>query len=210
MSKNQPSRRDFTRAIVAATATPLWTTLRPPPPPRRQDRELGFALVGLGNLSTNQLAPALQRTRRCRLAAIVTGTPAKAARWTARYGIPSDAVYSYDTMAQMARNPDIDVAYVVTPNALHAEHTIAAARAGKHVLCEKPMEVSAEKCEAMIVECERAGRFHFQVDRDRFIVGSVANFFETVKGHPVLIDAFAQFAAVDREALLVLACSSGP
>jgi len=61
-------------------------------------------------------------------------------------------------MEQMADNPDIDVVYVVTPNALHAEHTIKAAKAGKHVLCEKPMEVSSEKCRQMIDACKKAGR----------------------------------------------------
>ena len=55
-------------------------------------------------------------------------------------------------MSQMADNPDIDVVYVVTPNGLHAEHTIKAAKAGKHVFCEKPMEASVEKCEQMIAE----------------------------------------------------------
>ena len=72
-------------------------------------------------------------------------------------------------MEQMADNPDIDVVYVVTPNALHAEHTIKAAKAGKHVLCEKPMEVSSEKCQQMIDACKKAGkqlaigyRLHFE------------------------------------------------
>jgi predicted dehydrogenase len=58
----------------------------------------------------------------------------------------------------MADNHDIDIVYVVTPNALHAEHTIKAARAGKHVFCEKPMEVSVERCEAMIAACRSAKR----------------------------------------------------
>jgi predicted dehydrogenase len=61
-------------------------------------------------------------------------------------------------MEKLADNPDIDVVYVVTPNALHAEHTIKAAKAGKHVLCEKPMEVSVEKCQKMIDECKKAGK----------------------------------------------------
>ncbi len=120
--------------------------------------KLGVALVGLGALSTNQIAPALQKTAHCRLAGIVTGTPAKAARWQAQYGIPARSTYSYETMLQMADNPDIDIVYVVTPNALHGEHTIKAARAGKHVLCEKPMEVSTERCEAMIAACNAAKR----------------------------------------------------
>jgi predicted dehydrogenase len=123
-----------------------------------QPRKLGFALVGLGNLSSGQLAPALQRTRYCRLAAIITGTPAKIPVWKERYNIPDRNVYSYDTMEQMADNPDIDVVYVVTPNGLHGEHTIKAAKAGKHVFCEKPMEVSVERCEQMIAAVKKAGR----------------------------------------------------
>jgi predicted dehydrogenase len=119
---------------------------------------LGVALVGLGSLSTNQIAPALAKTANCRLAGIVTGSPDKAARWTTRYGLPDRSVYDYSTMARMVDNPDIDIVYVVTPNAMHAEHTIAAARAGKHVLCEKPMEVSVAKCEEMIAACTAADR----------------------------------------------------
>jgi predicted dehydrogenase len=61
-------------------------------------------------------------------------------------------------MSTMADNPDIDVVYVVTPNALHAESAIKAAKAGKHVLCEKPMETSVEKCQAIIDACKTANR----------------------------------------------------
>jgi predicted dehydrogenase len=123
-----------------------------------QPRKLGFALVGLGGLSNGQLAPALQLTQFCRLAAIVTGTPSKIPVWQKRHNIPDKNVYNYDTMEQMADNPDIDVVYVVTPNGLHGEHTIKAAKAGKHVFCEKPMEVSVEKCEEMIAAVKKAGR----------------------------------------------------
>ena len=121
-------------------------------------KPLGVALVGLGSLSTNQIAPALLKTTNCRLAGIVTGTPAKAEKWKAQYGIPDKSIYNYTTMERMADNSDIDIVYVVTPNALHAEHTIKAAHAGKHVLCEKPMEVSVERCEAMIAASKKAGR----------------------------------------------------
>ncbi|HEY6642754.1 Gfo/Idh/MocA family oxidoreductase [Povalibacter sp.] len=121
-------------------------------------KPLGVALCGLGSLSTNQIAPALQKTRLCKLTGIVTGTPEKARRWQAQYGIPAKNVYDYHTFDRMIDNPDIDVVYVVTPNALHAEHTIKAARAGKHVFCEKPMEISVERCQQMIDECKKAGR----------------------------------------------------
>src|SRR5678815_5358708 len=89
-----------------------------------ESRKLGFALVGLGGLSTGQLAPALQKTKYCRLAAIVTGTPSKIPVWKDRHKIPDKNVYNYDTMEQMADNLDIDVVYVVTPHSLHAEHTL--------------------------------------------------------------------------------------
>ena len=154
-----PSRRDFLRtaAVVAAGVPLVGCRSSAHSNPVTRDR-LGFALVGLGSLSTNQIAPALQQTRYCRLAGIVTGTPAKAERWKAQYGIPERSVYNYETMERLAENPDVDVVYVVTPNALHAEHTIKAARAGKHVLCEKPMEASVERCQAMIDACRQAGR----------------------------------------------------
>lgn len=158
------SRRDFIKAaaIVAAGAPFANGMLRPvrvtSGNSNKSSKPLGFALVGLGSLSTNQIAPALAKTTNCRLAAIVTGTPAKAAKWKAQYDLPDRCIYNYETMQSMAANPDIDVVYVVTPNALHAEHTIKAARAGKHVLCEKPMEVSTAKCEAMIAACRNAGR----------------------------------------------------
>ena len=152
------SRREFIRDAAMAATLPLFGDGLYLPPRKPLHKPLGVALVGLGSLSTNQLAPALQRTTHCRLAGIVTGTPAKAARWQARYGIPDRSVYNYQTMERMADNADIDVVYVVTPNALHAQHTISAARAGKHVFCEKPMEVTTERCQAMIDECKRAGR----------------------------------------------------
>ena len=78
----------------------------------------------------------------CRLAGVVTGDRAKGERWAKDYGFSEKSIYSYDTMARMADDPAIDIVYVVTPNALHAEHTIAAAKAGKHVICEKPMAIS--------------------------------------------------------------------
>lgn len=124
----------------------------------RQQRPLGVAIVGLGSLSTNQIGPALTKTLHCKLAAIVTGTPAKASRWKAMYNLPDRAVYDYNTMNRMSDNSDIDIVYVVTPNALHTEHTVKAAHAGKHVLCEKPMEVSTAACQSMIEACNTAKR----------------------------------------------------
>jgi predicted dehydrogenase len=122
-----------------------------------QVRTLNFALAGLGSLSTNQIAPALAKTQHARLAGVITGTPEKAARWQSEHGFPDGNVYSYDDMDGLAANPDIDVVYVVTPNSLHLEHTVRAARAGKHVLCEKPMANTVSECEQMIAACDDAG-----------------------------------------------------
>lgn len=125
---------------------------------RSIQNKLGIALVGLGYYSTDLLAPALQETEHCYLAGIVTGTPAKADAWSRQYGIPQKNIYSYETFDQIADNPDIDIVYVVLPNSMHAEYTIRAAQAGKHVICEKPMALSVRECEQMIEACEKAGR----------------------------------------------------
>jgi len=120
--------------------------------------KLGVALVGLGKYSTEQLAPALLESKRCRLAGIVTGTPAKAAHWREQYNIPEKNVYSYENFDAIRDNADIDIVYIVLPNAMHAEYTIRAAKAGKHVICEKPMAVSVQECEDMIEACKTANR----------------------------------------------------
>lgn len=117
---------------------------------------LGVALVGLGSYSTYQLAPALQDTEFCHLAGIVSGTPSKQHRWAMQYNIPDENIYNYETFDRIAENPDIDVVYVVLPNSMHAEFSIRAAKAGKHVICEKPMAISVEECEAIIQACREA------------------------------------------------------
>jgi glucose-fructose oxidoreductase len=114
------------------------------------DKKLGVALVGLGSYSTGQLGPALRETKFCKLAGVVTGSPDKGRRWARDYGFPEKNIYGYDTMARLADNPDIDIVYVVTPNALHAEHCIAAAKAGKHVISEKPFTTTVAEAEAVL------------------------------------------------------------
>ena len=121
-------------------------------------RKLGVALVGLGSYSKNQLAPALQLTQNCRLAGIVTGTPAKATEWMQKYNIPKENVYDYKNFDRIADNKDIDVVYVVLPNSMHEEYVIRAAQAGKHVICEKPMAIMPKACQNMIDACKKANK----------------------------------------------------
>ena len=120
-------------------------------------QKLGIALLGLGGYATNQLAPALELTRYCELRGIVTGSPEKVGDYKKKYGINDEHVYSYDTFDEIVDDDQIDIVYVVTPNALHRDFVIRAARAGKHVICEKPMEISSARCKEMIQACEEAG-----------------------------------------------------
>ncbi|CAM3505085.1 Gfo/Idh/MocA family protein [Zobellia roscoffensis] len=125
--------------------------------PEKEKKKLGIALVGLGGYSTGQLAPALQDTEHCYLAGIVTGTPAKEKLWVEQYNIPKKNVYNYENFDSIAKNKNIDIVYVVLPNSMHAEFSIRAAKAGKHVICEKPMAVSVKECDAIMNACNDAG-----------------------------------------------------
>ena len=156
---NKYSRRDFIKDISfgAATLTPALSYLTACSPRKSKDK-LGVALVGLGNYSTDQLGPALQKTKNCYLAGIVTGTPAKERTWANKYNIPQKNIYNYQNFDNIASNPDIDIVYVVLPVSMHKEFTIRAAGAGKHVISEKPMAISVADCEEMISACRNAGK----------------------------------------------------
>ncbi|AUW59627.1 glucose-fructose oxidoreductase [Sphingobium sp. SCG-1] len=120
-------------------------------------RKIGYAIVGLGSYATRQIMPNFAGCEHARLVALVSGTPAKLEQYGAEYGIPATHRYSYANYDRIRDNSDIDVVYVVLPNSLHAEYSIRAARAGKHVMCEKPMAISVAECEAMIAACREAG-----------------------------------------------------
>ena len=155
-SPSSSSRRQFITKITAGAS--LAVSSSSVFGDHHTGKKLGYALVGLGGLSTNQIAPALLKTKHCRLAGIVTGTPAKEKVWAEKYGIPQKSIYNYKNFDSIADNPDIDVVYVVLPNSMHKEYTVRAAKAGKHVLCEKPMATSAADCEIMIAACAEAKR----------------------------------------------------
>lgn len=152
------SRRSFLRqstlALTGLSVAPAFANIIVPQTKTR----LGVALVGLGYYSTDLLAPALQLTKQCYLAGIVTGTPAKAETWKQRHQIPDKNIYNYQNFDSIANNPDIDVVYVVLPPSMHAEYVIRAAKAGKHVWCEKPMAPSVAECQQMIDACKNNKR----------------------------------------------------
>lgn len=173
---NTQNRRSFIKRVsLGAGATALAGSL-PFQACAEPNKKMGIALVGLGSYSTNQLAPALLETEHCQLTGIVTGTPEKAAQWKEKYNIPEQNIYNYETYDQIKDNPDIDIVYVVLPNSMHAEYTIRAAEAGKHVICEKPMANTAKECEDMIAACEKAGvqlaigyRLHYEPHTREFM-----------------------------------------
>ena len=152
-----PSRRTFLHQLALSAgaltlARPGWAAS-----PTKPARKLGVALAGLGSYSSGQLAPALKQTEWCHLTGVVTGSRDKGERWAREHGFSPRNIYTYDTMARIADNPEIDIVYVVTPPGLHAQHSIAAAKAGKHVICEKPMANTVKECTAIIEACQQAG-----------------------------------------------------
>jgi len=152
---SHPTRREIIKAIGIGGAALLFSPESLLAATRKQKQRLGVALVGLGYYSTDLLAPALQQTKNCYLAGIVTGTPSKAETWKAKYNIPDKNIYNYQNFDQIANNDDIDVVYVVLPPSMHKEYSIRAANAGKHVWCEKPMAITEQECQAMIDACKK-------------------------------------------------------
>lgn len=146
------SRRQLLRLGAAASAVPFFVNAQ-----STQDKRLGIALLGLGDYATNQLAPAIMKARNARLAGVVTGSPEKAGRWQKDYKIPDGNVYNYENIDSIADNKDIDIVYVVTPTGLHADFAVRAAKAGKHVICEKPMAPTVADCTRMIDAAKAAG-----------------------------------------------------
>ena len=155
---NEHSRRNFIKnsaiGIAGMGIAAPFTSALAVDKTSLQTKKPGIALVGLGSYSTNQLAPALLETKHCYLAGIVTGTKEKEKVWAEKYNIPAKNIYNYDNFESIASNDDIAIIYVVLPNSMHAEFTIKAAKAGKHVICEKPMAVSVKECNDMIKACK--------------------------------------------------------
>jgi predicted dehydrogenase len=165
-SDNRLSRRGFLQAAGGTLAATTLSSLGAPATaqvpniklPELPGKQVGFALVGLGNLSINQLLPAFARSRQAKLVGLVSGRPDKAKHLAQLYGVDPKNIYTYDTYDRLADNPAIDVVYVVLPNSMHPEYTIRALKAGKHVLCEKPMANTPQDCEKMIAAAKAANR----------------------------------------------------
>jgi predicted dehydrogenase len=154
--------------------------------------KIRYAVVGLGNITQVAVLPAFKSTRNSELVALVSDDPEKRKALGQKYGIPQ--VFSYDEYDQVLNQ--VDAVYLGLPNHMHREYTVRAANAGVHVLCEKPMAVNEEECNAMIDAAEAnrvklmiAYRLHFEkgnLDAIRIVSSQKL-------GHPrIFTAAFAQ------------------
>jgi predicted dehydrogenase len=167
------TRRDFLQKITASSlAIPLLGVFKYAssfiPGQSPGDPVLRVAIMGLGGYGT-RVAEAMKDCHNAKLAGLISGTPAKIKDWQARYNIPDKNCYNYENYDNIRTNPDIDAVYVITPNALHHDAVIRVAKAGKHVICEKPMALDAREGAEMITACKKAGvkllvgyRMHFE------------------------------------------------
>ena len=129
--------------------------LKVPDPP---GKKLGCAIVGLGSLAINEILPAFAKCEKSKVIAFVSGHADKANKLAQRYGVTSKNIYNYENYDSLKDNPEVDVVYVVLPNGMHAEYTVRALQAGKHVLTEKPMANTPDECRRMIDAARKADR----------------------------------------------------
>lgn len=135
---------------------------------RKSSSKIRYAVVGLGYISQIAVLPAFAHAREnSELTALVSSDPAKLKKLARKYHV--DATYSYEQFGNCLKSGKIDAVYIALPNHMHRAYTEAAAEAGIHVLCEKPMAFNEADCEAMIAACESASvklmiayRLHFE------------------------------------------------
>ena len=147
------TRRDFSRMAGMAAASPLVSNLW-----AQTHKPIGWCVIALGRISMDHFMPGVKQSQTGKIVALVSGHRDKAEKQAALYGVPSSAIYGYENMDAIRDNPEIDAVYIALPNSMHAEYTIRSAKAGKHVLCEKPMATSVADCKAMIDACKTANK----------------------------------------------------
>lgn len=166
------SRRDFLQKLtVSAIGLPFLSLYHPMKDFYTFTSDgpvLRVAIMGLGSYGT-RVAEAMQSCKNAKLVGVISGTPSKIKAWQAKYNIPEKNCYNYENFDRIKDNPDIDAVYVITPNALHHDEVIRVAKAGKHVICEKPMAVNAKEGQEMVDACKKANvkllvgyRMHFE------------------------------------------------
>jgi len=117
------------------------------------DRELRWGILSTANIGRRKVVPAIQKARRCRVVAVASRDLDSARAYAAELGIPR-ALGSYEALLA---DPEIDAVYIPLPNHLHERWVTAAAAAGKHVLCEKPLGMNGDEAQRMADACADAG-----------------------------------------------------
>jgi predicted dehydrogenase len=117
------------------------------------DRALRWGILSTADIARKKVVPGMQRAARCEVVAVGSRDGAAARRFADELGIPR----AHDSYEALLADPGVDAIYIPLPNHMHREWTIAAARAGKHVLCEKPLALTSADAQAMVDACEREG-----------------------------------------------------
>ncbi len=152
------TQQDLTPVKVPPMHHPTEKQDGPPPTPIAPAKRIGYAIVGLGKLTLEQILPALSTCKFSKVVALVSGDADKASNVARQYGVDPLSIYNYQNFDTIKNNPEVDVVYVVLPNSMHKDFTIRSAKAGKHVLCEKPMATSSKEAQQMIDACKSAGK----------------------------------------------------
>jgi len=168
------SRRKFLQTITAsAIALPVLRQFEAEQEKGHFEKSydgpvLRVAIMGLGSYGT-RVADAMVSSTKAKLTGVISGTPSKIKDWQTKYGVPEKNCYNYENFDAIKNNPDIDAVYIITPNSLHKEQAIRVAKAGKHVICEKPMALNAQEGKEMVDACKKANvkllvgyRMHFE------------------------------------------------
>lgn len=156
--KNQPPKADTQKPIKLPPFHAATEKQSEPPMPLAPSERVGFAIVGLGRLSVEQLLPAFAKCEKAKPVALVSGSPDKAKQIAAQYGIAEKNIYDYKTYDELKNNEEVKAIYIVLPNGMHREFVLRGAAAGKDILCEKPMANNSKEASEMIQACEKAGR----------------------------------------------------
>jgi len=195
------SRRLFLQKVggtaLAMQFTPIAAWSKHQKNKNVQGPVLRVAIMGLGGYG-NRVAEAMKSSKNAKLVGVISGTPSKVKDWQSRFNIPEKNCYTYENFDRIKDNADIDAVYVITPNALHHDHVIRAAKAGKHVICEKPMAINPKEGQEMIDACKAAKvkllvgyRMHFEPHTLEIIrmrnsgeLGEIT-FFQGLTGFPI-------------------------
>ena len=147
------TRREFARLGAMGVAGAAMLHGMPLPGQTTDSRRVGYAMIGLGEIAKH-FGGGVKQSQGSAITGLVSGDRAKAEQWAQEYSVPKEAIYSYEDMDRMRENKAIEAVYVALPNSMHAEYTERSAKAGKHVLCEKPMATTVEDAKRMIAACQ--------------------------------------------------------